>query len=257
MTETVICTVEDGVATVTLNRPERMNAVNYTLLRSLVDVLRRVADDPAVGCVVLTGAGRGFCSGGDLKDGAQPPAGERAARQTAQTRGAIIRHGSEASLLLHDMPKPTIAMINGPVAGAGIGLAGSCDLRFAASSASFATAYERIGASGDYGATWVWPRLLGGARARELFLIPRNFSAAEALAFGLYTRVYEDEALPRETMQCARRMAAGTGASFAYLKANLNAADLLPLSAHLDLESLHMALSIAAHAAATKDPARS
>jgi 2-(1,2-epoxy-1,2-dihydrophenyl)acetyl-CoA isomerase len=255
MSDAVLYSAEEGVALITLNRPDRMNAVNYELLTGLVDAVRRAAEDPDIGCVVLTGAGRGFCGGGDLKDGALPPKEQRPVRLSAQTRGAVVRRGSEASRLLHEMPKLTIAMINGPVAGAGIGLASSCDLRFAGASASFVTAYERIGAAGDYGATWNWTRLLGGAKARELFFIPRNFSAEEALAFGLYTRVFEDAALWAHTMELARRIAAGTGASWAYLKANLNAADTMPFADHLDLESLHMALSMAAHAATKKDHA--
>lgn len=253
MSGAVLYSLEGGVALITLNRPDRMNAVNYSLLTGLVEAVRRAAEDPDVGCVVLTGAGRGFCAGGDLKDGALPPQEQRPKRPSAQTRGAIVRQGSEASRLLHEMPKLTIAMINGPVAGAGIGLASSCDLRFASASATFITAYERIGAAGDYGATWNWPRLLGGAKARELFFISRNFTAAEALAFGLYTRVFDDAALHAQTMEVARRVASGTGASWAYLKANLNAADTMHFSDHLDLESLHMALSMAAHAAAKKD----
>jgi 2-(1,2-epoxy-1,2-dihydrophenyl)acetyl-CoA isomerase len=253
MSSAVLYSVEQAVALITLNRPERMNAVNYEILTGLVEAVRRAADDPDVGCVVVTGAGRGFCSGGDLKEGAQPPPEQRPARPSAQTRGAIVRFGSEASRLLHEMPKLTIAMINGPVAGAGIGLASSCDLRFAGASASFVTAYERIGAAGDYGATWNWPRLLGAAKARELFFIARSFSAAEALAFGLYTRVFDDTELHTHTMDLARRVACGTGASWAYLKANLNAAETMNFADHLDLESLHMPLSMAAYAAAKKD----
>jgi len=249
----VLYSAAHGVALITLNRPDRMNAVNYEMLTGLVDAVRRAAEDPDIGCVVLTGAGRGFCAGGDLKEGAQPPQAQRPGRPGARTRGAVIRHGAEAARLLHEMPKLTIAMVNGPVAGAGIGLAASCDLRFAAASASFVTAYDRIGGAGDYGATWNWTRLLGGARARELFFISRSFTAAEALAFGLYTRVFEDAALAAQTMDLARRTASGTGASWAYLKANLNAADTMSLADHLDLESLHMALSVAAHAAARRE----
>ncbi|MDB5430166.1 MAG: hypothetical protein JWP35_1282 [Caulobacter sp.] len=252
MSDAVITTVEEGVAIVTLNRPDRMNAVNYDLMAALTPAIQAVANDPEVGCVVVTGAGRGFCAGGDLKEGASTPAHLQPKRPGAETRGARLRLGAEASRLLHEMPKVTIAMVNGPVAGAGIGIAGACDLRFAAPTASFSSAYDRIGGSGDYGATWAWTRILGTAKARELFLLGEKFTAEEALAFGLYTRLFAEDVLRDETLKVAKRIAAGPGASWAYFKANLNAAETMPFAQHLDLESLNMGLATAAAAAAYK-----
>lgn len=249
----VLCDVADEVAVITLNRPDRMNAINHDMLRDLTEIMRQVAEDPDIGCVVLTGAGHGFCAGGDLKDGAQPPPAQRSRLSARQTRGATLRYGAEASRLLHEMPKLTIAMINGPVAGAGIGLAGACDLRFAARGATFVSAYDRVGGAGDYGATWTWTRLLGGAKARELFYLGASLTAQEAFAFSLYTKLFDEDELRQQTMSHARRIAGGNRASWAYMKANLNAAETMTFAAHLDLESLHMGLATAAVASARKD----
>src|SRR3546814_5214654 len=113
----------------------------------------------------------------------------------------------ETSRLLHEMPKPTIAMVNGPVAGAGIGIAGACDLRFAARSATFLTAFDRIGASGDFGSTWFWTRIVGTGVARELFFLGEKLSAEEAFAKGLYPRLFDEGVLADETLKAARRLA--------------------------------------------------
>jgi 2-(1,2-epoxy-1,2-dihydrophenyl)acetyl-CoA isomerase len=251
MSETVLVETADGVAVLTLNRPERLNAFNSELMEAFLAAVRRAAEDPQVGCVVITGAGRGFCAGGDTKEGgARREAG--AAPPPEPVAGANLRRSAEASRLLREMPKPTIAMINGPVAGAGIGVAGACDLRFAGASATFISAYTNIGAGGDYGATYVWPKILGAAKARELFLLNRKFDAHEALAFGLYTRVFPDETLRQETLAIAKPLAEGPRSSWAYMKANLNAADEEGFARHLDRESANMGLSTRAFFAALK-----
>ncbi len=242
MNDAVLFTVEHGVGTITLNRPERLNAVNFAVTEGLLAAVRQAAEDATVGCVVVTGAGRGFCAGGDTKEGARPPE-PVPARDQEQMRGARLRRVADASRLLREMPKPTIAMVNGPVAGAGIGIAGACDLRFGAQSATFVAAYARIGASGDYGASFVWPKILGAAKARELFLLDQTFTADAALAFGLYHRVFSDDALRDETILVAQKLAAGPRAAWAYLKANLNASEDMTFTRHLDQESLFMGLS--------------
>jgi 2-(1,2-epoxy-1,2-dihydrophenyl)acetyl-CoA isomerase len=251
MSDTVLLEVADGVAVVILNRPDRLNAFNAEIMETLLGVVQRVAEDPEVGCLVVTGAGRGFCAGGDTKDG-----GARRAEGTPPhpelTAGATLRRNAETSRLLREMPKPTIAMINGPVAGAGIGLAGSCDLRFAGASATFLSAYANIGAAGDYGATYVWPKILGAAKAREMFLLGEKFDAPQALAFGLYNRVFADESLREETLKIARRLAAGPRSGWAYMKQNLNASEDESFMRHLDRESLNMGLSTRAFFSALK-----
>lgn len=253
MADSVLLEITEGIAIVTLNRPEAMNAVNYALLSTLPDVLRRVEQDPEVGCVVLTGAGKAFCAGGDIKKGASPPKTEQPQRVAAEPRSASLRRGAEASRLLHEMPKPTIAMINGPVAGAGIGLAGACDIRFAGPDATFMSAYQRIGASGDYGATWHWTRILGTAGARELFILGEKYTPEQALDFGLYTRIYGSlEELEEASMSLAGRLAGSCGTSWALLKANLRTAEHMTLADHLDIESTNMGLSTVAHWAMVK-----
>lgn len=251
MSDTVLVEIAEGVAIVTLNRPDRLNALNAEIMEAFLEAVRTVAETPEVGCVVVTGAGRGFCAGGDTKDGGArraagtPPAPEPVA-------GATLRRHAEASRLLREMPKPTIAMVNGPVAGAGIGVAGSCDLRFAGASATFISAYVNIGGGGDYGATYVWPKILGAAKARELFLLNEKFDAEAGLAFGLYSRVYPDEILRDETLKVARRLAKGPSSSWAYMKVNLNASEDESFARHLDRESANMGLSTRAFFSALK-----
>jgi 2-(1,2-epoxy-1,2-dihydrophenyl)acetyl-CoA isomerase len=252
MSDTVIVKVAEGVGLVTLNRPERLNAFNGEIMEAFLIAVQQVLADPEVGVIVVTGAGRGFCAGGDLKDGGAARQDATATPTRELTRGATLRANAEASRLLREGPKPSIAMVNGPVAGAGIGVAGSCDLRFAAQSATFLSAYENIGGSGDYGASYVWPRILGAARARELFLLGHKFTAQEGLAFGLYSRVFPDDELLEQTMLVAKRLAAGPRSGWAYMKANLNSAELESFGCHLDRESMNMGLSTQAFFAALK-----
>ena len=251
MNDAVLLDVTDGVAVITLNRPDRLNAVNGDLMVGLTEVVQRAVADPAAGCIVVTGAGRGFCAGGDTKEGASRRA-NGAPPPPELIRGVGLRRGAEASRLLRESPKPSIAMVNGPVAGAGIGIAGSCDLRFASMTATFLSAYERIGGAGDYGATFVWPRILGAAKAREIFLLGEKFSAEEAYAFGIYNRLYADEALRGKTMEAARRLADGPRSAWAYMKANLNAAEDESFTRHLDRESMNMGLATQAYFSALR-----
>jgi 2-(1,2-epoxy-1,2-dihydrophenyl)acetyl-CoA isomerase len=241
-----------GVRTITLNRPDRLNALTGALMAPLADACADAARDTSVGCVIVTGAGRGFCSGGDLKDGG----GDRAVVPPNRDSGGRTEQGftrlrafMETARLLHEMPKPTIAMVNGPVAGAGIGIAGACDLRFAGRSATFLTAFDRIGAGGDFGSTWFWTKILGTGAARELFLLGEKLTAAEAFTRGIYTRLFDDEALAEATIAAARRLADGPRMGFRYMKANLNLAEDAVFEAALDHEALNMTLSTQATAA--------
>lgn len=253
---TVLLEDTDGVRIITLNRPDRLNALNDSIMAPLADAVADAARDAAIGCVVVTGAGRGFCAGGDIKGSRAP------AEATPETGGPTeqghlrLRAHMETARLLHEMGKPTIAMINGPVAGAGIGIAGACDLRFAATSATFLSAFDRIGGSGDFGSTWFWPKILGSGKARELFFLGEKYDAQSALQFGLYTRIFADEVLREETLKVARRLAAGPRMGSRYMKANLNNAEDGVFEQHLDQESLYMGLSTQAagriHAALQK-----
>jgi 2-(1,2-epoxy-1,2-dihydrophenyl)acetyl-CoA isomerase len=259
MAEELLIENHDGVRIMTLNRPDQLNALSGSLMGSLASACADAAHDPAVGCVVVTGAGRGFCAGGDLKtdDKARSitPANNATGSRTEQGFDRL-RLFAEAPRLLHEMPKPTIAMINGPVAGAGIGMAGACDLRFAGRSASFLSAYHRIGAGGDFGATWFWTKILGTGVARELFLLGEKLSAEEAFAKGIYSRLFDDAVLRAETLAIARRLADGPRIGFRYMKQNLNNAEDWAFEAALEAETLNMGLSTAATAAIRREQAR-
>ena len=250
-TQEVLIDDEGGVRIITLNRPDRLNALTGSIMAPLADACADASRDAAVGCVVVTGAGRGFCAGGDLKEGgadkavvaANAGSGSRTEQGFARLRGFM-----ETARLLHEMPKPTIAMVHGPVAGAGIGIAGACDLRFAGKSASFLTAFDRIGAGGDFGSTWFWSRIVGTGVARELFLLGEKLSGEEAFAKGLYTRLFDDDVLRTETLKAAHRLADGPRMGFRYMKANLNNAEDFAFEAALDAEALNMTLSTSATA---------
>ncbi len=252
MAEEVLITDEGGIRIITLNRPDRLNALNGAIMAPLAEACAEAARDDAVGCVVVTGAGRGFCAGGDLKDGgaekaamvATPESGSRTEQGFTRLRGFM-----ETARLLHEMPKPTIAMVNGPVAGAGIGIAGACDLRFAGRSASFLAAFDRIGGGGDFGSSWFWTKIVGTGMARELFLLSEKLDAEAAFAKGLYTRLFDDDVLHAETMKAAHRLADGPRMGFRAMKQNLNNAEDWAFEAALDQEALNMVLSTQASAA--------
>jgi 2-(1,2-epoxy-1,2-dihydrophenyl)acetyl-CoA isomerase len=230
----LIETVQDGIATLTFNRPERMNALSTPIMEGLLHGLPRLAGDPAVKVVVLTGAGRGFCAGGDVKDMAQGGEKRSAAEATAHLRSRM-----EVSRILHELPKPTIAMINGPAAGAGLAMALACDLRVAGTSARLVTAFVRVGFSGDFGGSFFLTRLVGTAKARELYFTGRPVEADEALSLGLVNRVVPDEDLATVTMELARSLAQGPSIALGLMKRNLNCAESGSLAELLDIEATH------------------
>src|SRR5258708_742391 len=168
-------TVEDGIATLTLNRPERLNALSPAMTAALYETLQRYATDREVGAIVITGAGRGWCAGGDVK-----PMESRGKDQTVEDRTEGLRRAHQLPLLMRNLPKVIIGMINGPVAGAGMGLALACDLRIAGKSARFGTAFARIGYSGDYGGSWSLTRPVGTAKTRGLYFLPPLVDARKA-----------------------------------------------------------------------------
>jgi len=236
MTDDLLESIADGVALLTLNRPERLNALSNPMLDGLLQALPRLADDPDVGVVVLTGAGRGFCAGGDVKAMAE---GTEMAGETLEERAQELRSRMEVSRWLHEMPKPTIAMVRGAAAGAGLSLALACDLRVAGEGARFGTAFARVGYSGDFGGSFFLSKLVGTAKARELYYTAELLDAAQALALGLVNRVVPDAALEKETMALAARIARGPRVALRYMKRNLNAAESGTLRDLLDLEAWH------------------
>jgi 2-(1,2-epoxy-1,2-dihydrophenyl)acetyl-CoA isomerase len=193
-----------GVLTLTMNRPERLNSLDDSLLTALVDALRQAAADEPTRCIVLTGAGRGFCAGADLTQGTMHSSSPgEAIREHLQTLYTPL------ITLIREVEKPVLAAVNGVAAGAGMSLALACDLRIAAESASFLQAFVRIGLVPDAGSTYFLPRLAGMGKAMELAMLGERISAAEALAAGLVNRVVPDADFPAEVTALAARLARG------------------------------------------------
>lgn len=226
--------VSDRVATLTLNRPDRLNALSTPMLDGLLEALPRLAADPEIGVVILTGAGRGFCAGGDVKNMAEG-SGQLGMEDAVQR----LRGRMEVSRLLHEIPKPTIAMVNGPAAGAGLAMALACDLRVASESARFITAFAKVGFSGDFGGSYFLSKLVGSGKARELYYTGEPLDAAQALVLGIANRLVADAELAQATMALATRLARGPGIALGLMKQNFNAAETGTLAELLDLEALH------------------
>jgi 2-(1,2-epoxy-1,2-dihydrophenyl)acetyl-CoA isomerase len=237
MSEELLLAMEGGVAVLTLNRPERLNALTRGMLSGLRTHLATLAEDPKVGCVVLTGSGRAFCSGGDVRVQAATAGNSD---QSPEQRADQLRASMEASRLLHDMPKPTIAMVNGVAAGAGMSLALACDLRIAGESARMTTAFAKVGLSGDYGGTYFLTQLVGPSKARELYLTAEVLDAHRLLALGLVTKLVPDAALVAETMTLAGNFASGPRVAYRYIKRNMKVAEEGTLADSLDSEAFGM-----------------
>ena len=236
MSSDLLENVKHGVARLTMNRPDRLNALSRDMLDALLDALPRLAADPAVGVVVVTGAGRAFCAGGDVKAMAE---GREAEGETLESRAQALRSRMEVSRWLHEMPKPTIAMIRGAAAGAGLSMALACDLRVASDNAKLGTAFARVGYSGDFGGSYFLTKLVGTARARELYYTAELLDARRALELGMVNRVVADASLEDETIGLAQRIAAGPRIALGYMKRNMNAAESGSLKELLDLEAWH------------------
>jgi len=209
----------EGVRTLTLNRPEAFNSLTVALKESLRDVLADAAGDPAVRAVVLTGAGKAFCAGQDLKEHV---AALRADDPTPFR--TVEEHYNPIVRALTGMPKPVIAAVNGMAAGAGASFAYACDLRIAARSAKFLMAFATIGLTADSGASWTLPRLIGYGRAMELMLLAKPVTAEQALSIGMITEVVDDGAALAEAQELAARMAAGPTTGYGKIKEALLAA---------------------------------
>jgi 2-(1,2-epoxy-1,2-dihydrophenyl)acetyl-CoA isomerase len=246
-TTDLLATLDEGVLTLTLNRPDARNAMSEAMNRALALQLAQAELDPLVKCVVLTGAGKGFCAGGDVKG----MANRNTAGQTLTIDEAIHRqrvNQRATSGKLFKMPKPTLASLPGAAAGAGLSLALACDLRIMARSAVMTTAFARVGFAGDYGGTYFMTQLVGTAKARQLYYLSERISADEALALGLCNWVCEPEDLVARTEEIARRLAAGPTVAYRYMKENLNRALAGEVDDCLDLEATHHV-----HCGATED----
>ncbi len=238
-TQDLLATLDAGVLTLTLNRPEARNAMTGEMTGALAEQLAWAEFAPAVKCVVLTGAGKGFCAGGDVKGMASRGDGT-VGDNTID--GAIHRQRVNQRATagkLFKMPKPTIAALPGAAAGAGLALALACDLRIMASTAIMTTAFARVGFSGDYGGTYFLTQLVGSAKARELYFLSDRVSAEEALRLGLTNWVCEPDDLAARTQEIAQRLATGPTVAYRYMKENLNRAMAGDVDDCLDLEATH------------------
>jgi len=247
-TDHLLASIEDGVLTLTLNRPEARNAMSRELLDAFGEQLGVAELNSDVRCVVVTGAGKGFCAGGDVKAmAARNESGRTMTIDEAINRQRIDQRATAGRL--YKMPKPTIAALPGAAAGAGLSLALSCDLRIMASNAIMTSAFARVGFSGDYGGTLFLSQLVGTAKARELYYLSERISADEALKLGLTNWVVEADELAAKTKEIAGRLASGPTVAYQYMKENFARA-LTSGDVHdcLDLEVSHHI-----HCAGTED----
>ncbi|RNL62633.1 enoyl-CoA hydratase [Nocardioides marmoriginsengisoli] len=218
MTEPVIYEVDGGVATITLNRPEGMNGLNIAAKEALLAAVTRAAEDTEVRAVVLTGSGRAFCVGQDLKEHVEL----LNSGSSDELFTTVEKHYNPIVSTLAGMPKPVIAAVNGVAAGAGASLAFACDLRIVAESAGFNLAFPGVALSCDTGASWTLPRLVGQAKAIELLYFPSTIPAADALGLGLATRVVPDADLAAEAAALAAKLASGPTLSYASIRQSVN-----------------------------------
>ncbi len=245
-TQALLCSVEGGVATITLNRPEARNALGEELTPALRRMIRKAGDDPEVGAVLITGAGNAFCAGGDVKSmnkggGALQKNESGQAQTTREERTADLqRRQRTLTGALVGLRKPTVAALPGPAAGAGLSIALACDIRIAAKSAFVSTAYARIGLSGDYGIAWLLTRAVGNARARELLFLPERIDAARCERIGLVNTVVPDSELRQAAFNLAAKLASGPRVALRNMKENLDEAVTSDFLSALDSEAVRM-----------------
>jgi 2-(1,2-epoxy-1,2-dihydrophenyl)acetyl-CoA isomerase len=238
-TKDLLARLDEGVLTLTLNRPEARNAMSRPMNDALARQLAWAELAPEVKVVVLTGAGQGFCAGGDVKgmDSRNTAGGDAVTLDEAIHRQRVNQRATSGKLF--KMPKPTLAALPGAAAGAGLALALACDLRIMARTAIMTTAFARVGFSGDYGGTYFMTQLVGAAKARELYFLSDRVPAEEALRLGLTNWVVEPDELAAKTQEIAGRLAKGPTVAYRYMKENLNRAMAGEVDECLDLEATH------------------
>lgn len=235
MSDVILQNLENGLLTITMNRPERKNAMSPDFTLGLLHAAQRASDDPDVRAVLLKGSGGTFCVGGDVRGMADP---NRKA-PTYEERKTSLRSRMEASRILHEMDKPIVAAVEGAAAGAGLSLALACDLRVVGETAKITTAFAKVGLSGDYGGTYYLTKLLGSAKARELYLLSPILSGKEAHAIGMMTRVVPDADVVKTATELAMSLAQGPSITLGYIKKNLNNAEKYGIEACFDGEAMH------------------
>lgn len=239
-TQQVTCSVAGPIATITLRNPERRNALSVQLLSDLQAALDSVAENPDLRVVVLTGSGSAFCVGADL---AAAPESRTLRRDSVAADTARLQRAARVAQQIHELPQLTLAAVNGACAGAGLSLALAADLRIAAESAVFNTAFLSAGLSGDLGGIWFLTRALGAARARELFLLPGRLSAHRAAEVGLVTETASDTDFAEMTERYALRLASTAPVAARAMKQNLVDAATTPLDEYLRRETDRMVRS--------------
>src|SRR6201982_1250797 len=220
MNDMVLQSLDNGLLTITMNRPDRRNALNPDMTRGLVEAARRAAEDHEGRAGLLKVGGGG-------------------APLPFEAKKANLRRGMEVSRILHQMSKPVVAQIDGAAAGAGLSIALSCDLRVAGASAKITTAFAKVGLSGDFGGTYFLTQMLGSAKARELYLMSPVLTAQEALALGMVTKVVPDAEVEEAAFELAMSLAQGPTVTLGYIKTNINNAERLSLEACFDAEAMH------------------
>ena len=246
-TQPVTYAVSDGVATITLNRPEAMNSLDVATKVALRDTSRAAADDPEVRCVVLTGTGRAFCVGQDLREHVEI----LRSGESDELFRTVPEHYNPTVTAFATMAKPVVAAVNGVAAGAGASLALACDFRVVADTAGFNLAFTGIGLSCDTGISWTLPRIVGRAKAIELLYFPRTIPSAELLELGMATTVVPAADLEAEAMQLARRLAAGPTVAYGAVRRSVAFSAGHDFESSVDFEGQMMA-----HTGATQDHAR-
>jgi 2-(1,2-epoxy-1,2-dihydrophenyl)acetyl-CoA isomerase len=231
--ECLLYDVKDRIATLTLNRPDRMNALGGTLREDLLDALTKAGADDEVRVIVITGAGRGFCSGGDVKAMSE----RQQSGDAGSTKDKYAPLRDRIVLALRECPKPVIAAVNGAAAGAGMSLAMACDMRIAASGAKFSQAFVKRGLHPDWGGSWFLPRIVGTAKACELIFTGDAIDAAQAFELGILNAVVAPEALMDETYNLARKIADGPPVAIQLAKRAIYHNEDVDLRAGLEFES--------------------
>lgn len=235
----LIVSLEDGVLTMKINRPHAHNALTVDLIADMKTAASEAAENPDVRCVVLTSVGGAFCIGADAN---QIPVDDDDKMPSRETRIQDLRDSADLSLLLYTMPKPTIAVIPGAAAGGGLSLALACDMRFCLDTATLSTAFSMIGGSGDFGVSYFLPRLVGGAKARDLLFTSKRIKGQQAYEIGLVNAVASAETFEAQATAFVREIASLPTIALGHIKQNLIAADSDPIHEVFDLEARNMVL---------------
>ena len=239
MSNDLIVEKNNNTLKLTMNRPERRNALSDDMLNKMLEELNKASFDNSIRAIVLTGSENAFCAGGDVKDMASR---DEDANKNVQQRTRDLRRVMETARLLHQITTPTIALIPGPAAGAGFSLALACDIRIASESAKLTTAFAKVGFPGDFGGSYFLTQMIGTAKARELYYLSEVLSADKALEIGIVNKVIPDNKFFEESDKIVNQIATGPSIAYRYMKTNMNIAELGDLNQSLDNEAMHQTL---------------